>query len=133
MKNVRAYLGFKGEAQEAMQFYKDCLGGELLIQLNEGNVPKEYIKPGTEHHVMHSELTVDGQVILYASDMADEDSDPRKTNMSVVIICDGKEEVEKLYEKLVQGGEGEQPPQEVSWGTFAAIRDTFGIRWMLSG
>ena len=32
MTQINAYLTFNGNCREAMQFYTDCLGGELYLQ-----------------------------------------------------------------------------------------------------
>lgn len=32
MTQINAYIGFNGVCREAMNFYKDCLGGDLMIQ-----------------------------------------------------------------------------------------------------
>ena len=32
MTNINAYLNFNGQCREAMTFYQQCLGGELVMQ-----------------------------------------------------------------------------------------------------
>ena len=32
MTAINTYIGFNGACREAMNFYKDCLGGDLFIQ-----------------------------------------------------------------------------------------------------
>jgi PhnB protein len=32
MTQIHAYLSFNGNCREAMTFYRDCIGGELMLQ-----------------------------------------------------------------------------------------------------
>jgi PhnB protein len=32
MTHINAYLNFNGQCREAMTFYQECLGGELVMQ-----------------------------------------------------------------------------------------------------
>jgi PhnB protein len=48
----------------------------------------------------------------------------------IAIIAESKEEAEKLFTGLSQGGSVEMPMGESPWGTyFAMFRDKFGIEW----
>jgi len=52
--------------------------------------------------------------------------------MKIAIIADSKEEADKLFTGLSQGGSVEMPMGESPWGTyFAMFRDKFGIEWTI--
>lgn len=44
MTQINSYLTFNGNCREAMNFYKDCLGGELILQTI-GESPLAYKMP----------------------------------------------------------------------------------------
>lgn len=35
MASINPYVGFNGECRKAMEFYKECLGGELFFKLSD--------------------------------------------------------------------------------------------------
>jgi PhnB protein len=48
----------------------------------------------------------------------------------IAITAESKEEADKLFTGLSQGGSVEMPMGESPWGTyFAMFRDKFGIEW----
>ena len=65
MKALNTYLNFDGNAREAMEFYKICLGAKLDI-MTFGDSPMQ-APPGSEKRVMHARLTK-GPLSLMASD-----------------------------------------------------------------
>ena len=63
---LNPYLHFRGDAREAMEFYRSVFGGELRI-----NTYKEYgasSDPAEDDHVMHSQLDGDHGVVFMGSD-----------------------------------------------------------------
>ena len=71
MKQINSYLTFNGNCREAMNFYKECLGGKLNLQTI-GESPMADKMPATmKHSILHSELRK-GNVVLMGSDMVSE-------------------------------------------------------------
>jgi PhnB protein len=57
MKQINAYLTFEGNCRDAMDYYKQCLGGELNIQ-TVGETPMGAKASAEEKKaVMHAALT----------------------------------------------------------------------------
>jgi PhnB protein len=55
------------------------------------------------------------------------------TNFSISIDGESKEQCDKLFSKLTEGGEATMPLQETFWGSyFGMCRDRFDINWMVS-
>ena len=67
MKEMNSYLTFDGNAREAMEFYKTCLGGELAVMTFADSPMKAQTPPGAEKRVMHARLK-NGATVLMASD-----------------------------------------------------------------
>jgi PhnB protein len=131
MKSATPYLHFDGNCRQAMTFYKDCLGGELQFVPypdNAGQTPAD-----ESATLMHSQITVNGQAIVQASDSAPGGVPQPGDNFSISIECDSARELERLFSALGQGGELRLPPNDMPWGArFGMLTDRFGIQWMFS-
>ncbi|MFL5809928.1 MAG: VOC family protein, partial [Flavisolibacter sp.] len=93
MAQINAYLNFNGNCREAMSFYKDCLGGELMLQ-TVGDTPKEVQCPtAMKHQIMHSSLTK-GQMLLMGSDMVGAEGFIKGNTMALSINCSSEDEIE---------------------------------------
>ena len=130
MASLNAYLVFNGQCQEAMSFYRSCLGGELILN-TVGDSPQAAQMPAARHdEIIHSMLS-SGRMVLMASDMASDDGCKPSHTVSLCLICDSSAEMDKLFSGLAEGGRVRRPPKEEFFGRFAALTDRFGLNWML--
>ena len=131
MAQINAYLNLAGKCREAMNFYKECLGGELSFMMV-GETPMAKDMPQERHQlILHSSLT-NGDRVIFASDMID--GDPVFGNtVQLCLNCISEEEIRTVYNKLAVGGEIHDPLRETFWGAiFGGVIDKFGIRWMFN-
>ncbi len=128
MAQVNPYLSFNGNCREAMEFYKACLGGELEINTI-GDSPMGAQMPDKKDNVMHSMLKADGMVLM-ASDMLRPGNLVQGNSVSICISGKNKEEIEKYFAKLSEGGKVTQPLKEEFFGTYGDLTDKFGVLWM---
>jgi len=131
MTNLNAYLTFSGNCEEAINFYKDCLGGEILsINYFEGSpmeVPEEYKKK-----VMHVTLKFE-DCLLMASDNPPRNEIINGNNFSLTIGTDDLKKGDDYFEKLSSGGNVIMSMQETFWAPrFGMLTDKFGINWMIN-
>ena len=132
MTQINAYLNFNGNTREAMTFYKECLGGELMLQTIEGSPFEARCPAGMMHQIMHSSLTRDG-LILMASDMIAPDGLKQGNNISLSLNCTSEEEIRNFFSNLSEGGTIIEPLKAQFWGAlFGCLTDKFGIRWMFN-
>ena len=129
MANLNAYLTFNGKCKEAMEFYKNCLGGELQIMTMGESPMASSLPAGVKNNVMHSLLT-SGDIRLMASDMMDSSETIQGNTVSLCIIGESKAELEKLFSKLSDGGKVGNPLKEEFFGTYGDLTDRYGFRWM---
>jgi len=128
MAQLNAYVTFNGNAREAMEFYRDCLGGELSL-MTVGESPMASQMPDKKDNVLHSTLKKDGMVLM-ASDMI-MPGELRQGNTITLCINGGtKEELQQFFAKLSEGGTVGQPLTEAFFGTYGELTDKFGINWM---
>jgi PhnB protein len=132
MTQINAYLNFDGNCREAMNFYKDCLGGELSLQTVEGSSIDIHYAAGIRQNILHSSLTRKG-LILMGSDMIGPEGLNRGNNISLSLSCSTEEEINSFFSGLSAGGKIIEPLGLQFWGAmFGVLRDKFGIQWMLT-
>ncbi len=133
MAKLRPYLHFDGTTRQAMEFYKDVLGGDLEIH-TVGETPWAADMPqmpgATPDKIMHAALTK-GEWVIMAADMMDPSTFQKGDTVSLCLGCDSKQEIEDLYQKLSAGGEVFMALDKAPFGWYAMFTDKFGTEWML--
>ncbi len=131
MTQIIAYLKFKNNCRDAMNFYQKCLGGELEFQTVKGSVfETSGMSEAEGQKIVHSQLVSD-RIVLFASEMMVPGDHPNSTFLW--INCDADAEIRKIHGALSEGGKITAEPQQAYWGTtFSAVDDRFGIKWYIS-
>ncbi|MCB2406847.1 VOC family protein [Hymenobacter lucidus] len=126
------YLTFDGNCREAMSFYQQCLGGELMIQPFADTPAAEYLPANaTADSVLHASLT-NGDLLLFGSDSGGQQV-TAGNSVSISINCGSETQIADWFEKLSAGGNVTMPLGDTFWGaTFGMFTDRFGIAWMLN-
>jgi len=131
MTQINAYLNFNGNCREAMNFYKDCLGGNLTLQTVEGSPIEAQCPTGMKHHILHASLTKDA-LLLMGSDMVGPDGYVKGNTIALSLNCSSEDEINNFYTNLSEGGKIIDPLKVQFWGAmFGVFNDRYGIRWML--
>jgi PhnB protein len=137
MTKLNSYLNFPGTAEEAFNLYKSVFGGEFgsLMRFKDmGGFPgKENLSEAELNKVMHVALNV-GDNILMATDALEKLGHHLKTGNVVTLSLhpDNKEEADRLYKALSQGGNPVQPMGDMFWGYWGMLTNKFGIQWMVN-
>ena len=125
------YLTFAGSCEEAMNFYKEALGAEILLVNRMGDSPME-ISENLKGKIMHGRMQI-GENELYMSDTFDPASLKQGNNVSLSIQVDDTTQLEKLFNSLSAGGTVTMPLADAFWGArFGMFVDKFGIHWMFN-
>lgn len=124
-------MTFSGNCREAMNFYQQCLGGELVFQTI-GDSPMAAQMPSEMRpYILHSTLS-NGDILLMGSDMVPEGGLKTGNAVSLMLNCKSAEEIKQLYQKLSEGGEGTHALEETFWGAlFGDLTDRYGNHWIL--
>ncbi len=140
MSKLSPFLRFNdSKCREAMNFYKDAIGGELKFMIF-GDTPadtaeemKKEMKGApmpSEDAVMHSTLTK-GDLLLIGSDMM-RDKAKVGDNVTIMMECENQKEVDDVFAKLSKGGEIFMKPEKQFWGGyFGTLTDKYGVEWSL--
>jgi PhnB protein len=132
MTQINAYLNFNGNCRDAMNFYKECLGGELALQTVEGSPIEAQCPPAIKNQVLHASLMKDA-ILLMGSDMVGPDGFIKGNTMSLSLNCSSEEEINSFFSTLSAGGKIIHPLRVEFWGAiFGVFTDKFGVRWMLN-
>ena len=128
---LNPYVNFKGDAREALEFYKTVFGGSLeLTTYKEGGMTEHQAVPD---QIMHGLLITDNGMTLMCADTPDGMPYSKGTNISLSLSGDNEAELTGYYNKLVDGGVVAEPLAKAPWGdTFGMVTDKFGIFWMVN-
>ncbi len=133
MAKLNPYLSFDGTCEEAFNFYKSVFGGEFqgdITRLKE--VPGMEFSEEDKERVMHVSLPV-GNDLLMGSDTFPGQPFTQGNNNYVSIFPESREEADRLFGALSEGGEVEMPMEDQFWGDyFGSLKDRFGIFWMVN-
>lgn len=137
MATTNTYLNFNGNCEEAFTFYKSVFGGEFNYIGRFNEMPPQDEQPMPEEMgklIMHVSLPI-GKSILMGSDTGGEwaKSFVQGNNFSVSITAESREEADRLFAGLSEGGNVTMPLNDTFWGDyFGILTDKFGIGWMVS-
>jgi PhnB protein len=130
---LNPYIGFRGNAREAIEFYHSVFGGDLLIntfaELHASQDPSE------DNLVMHSMLVTANGLTLMASDTPRRMAYTPGDNISVSLSGDSEDEsaLKKYWAGLMAGGAESMPLSKAIWGdSFGMGVDKFGISWLVN-
>jgi len=131
MSAINSYLTFNGNCREAMTFYQQCLGGELLFETMGDSPMSARIPCAFKSLVVQATLTR-GDWTIVGSDMANEKGLKKGNAVAMMLHCDSVEEARSVYRKLVCEGEATHPLDESHWGgLFGDLVDKFGNHWLI--
>jgi PhnB protein len=132
MSTLHTYLVLNGNCREAMNYYKEVIGGDLQIMTMEDAPMKDQVPPEAKDRVMHARLTTPNFELMASDGMYGK---PPVNGDSVVLALgvDAIDDAEKAFAKLSAGGEVTMPMQETFWAhRYGQLVDKFGIRWMVA-
>lgn len=124
---LNPYLTFQHDARDAMEFYRDTFGGELVMSTfgEYGGEPAEGI--------MHAMLETPAGFTLMGSDAPPGQSVPAGSAVQISLSGDDAEELTRWWEKLSDDGSVVLPLEKQMWGdTFGMCVDRFGVGWMVN-
>lgn len=136
MITINPYLNFKGNTEEAFNFYKSIFGGEFMTVQRFKDTPEAGRTPAHEQDkIMHIAFPIGKGTILMGTD-ALESMGHKLTagnNFHLSISTESEEETRKLFNALSAEGNVTVALDKMFWGAyFGMCTDKFGIQWMLN-
>ncbi|KAB7665037.1 VOC family protein [Bacillus sp. B1-b2] len=129
MKKATPFLMFQGgKAEEAMNYYSNIMQDANITSI----VRYGADEGGDEGTVMQATFVVKEQEFMCIdSNLKHEFT--FTPSFSIFIDCDTEEEVDELYDKLLDGGQALMPIGDYGFSKkFGWINDKFGVSWQLN-
>jgi predicted 3-demethylubiquinone-9 3-methyltransferase (glyoxalase superfamily) len=129
-QKITPFLWFDDQAEEAINFYVSVFPNSKISHLKKWPektpFPEESTKPGT---VMQGVFTLDGlQFCAF-------DAGPMfrfNPSISFFAVFETKEEVDAVWEQLIDGGEALMPLDRYDWSErYGWVTDRFGLSWQI--
>lgn len=129
MGQLITYLTFNGNCREAMEFYQECLGGELHFQTLSETPEWEKFPQIMLGYIVQASLKKDN-LILMGTDMVDEEL-LHGNSISILLDCNDEKQITTYYQKLQKIGKVTYPLQKTNWGDlFGGLTDKYGKHWL---
>ena len=115
MQKITPFLWFKGNAEEAINFYTSVFNNSKIINVRKyGDAG-----PGPKGSVMTGTIELEGQEFMLLNGGPEFSFTPA---ISFFVNCKDQQEVDELWNKLLEGGKS----QRCGW-----IQDKFGLSWQI--
>lgn len=134
---VQAYINFKGNCREAVEFYANAFDTEKPQFMTFGDMPPvsdpQYALPDhLKSWIMHTFLLIHGDKVMF-SDVFPDMPLAVGNNISLTIVSADREEITSLFTKLKEGGTVVMELQETFWSKYYGfVTDRFGIGWQFN-
>jgi PhnB protein len=139
MAKTNIYLNFQGNAEEAFNCYKTVFKTEWAAPIMRmGDLPQQEGMPQLsaedKKKVMHVSLPIFGGTNIMGTDILESMGQKLKigNNTTISLEPDTKEEADRIYKALSEGGTDCVAPHDEFWGYWGVCLDRFGIRWMFN-
>jgi len=130
MLGVQPYITFEGNCEEAVNYYKDCMNGEVLYIQHYGDSPMA--AEGMNDKVLHTTLKIGESHIMACDNMPGQPS-ASGSNISLAVGTNDTAQAETMFNKLAEGGQITMPMQKTFWAeSFGMLTDKFGVNWMFN-
>jgi PhnB protein len=130
---MNPYVTFDGNCAEALGYYANVLGGQIVAMQKFGDIPgPSPFGPELADKVMHAQLRL-GDRNLMASDKGEPGPYDAPRGFSLQVGFDSLGEAQRAFDQLCEGGEVTMPFAATFWAAgFGMCRDRFGMPWMVN-
>lgn len=127
---LTAYLAFPGTCEEALNFYKSVMGGEIGEKNLYDGSPMESAE--SKGKIMHTDYKFGAENMIMAADSIGFPV-AKESNITLALGFEDTAETERVFNGLSAGGTVTMALQDTFWGArFGMFTDKFGINWMVN-
>ncbi|WP_029420700.1 VOC family protein [Alicyclobacillus macrosporangiidus] len=128
------YLVMNGNASEAIAFYERALDAKVLFRQTFGEMPEnpEFPLPAeAKNRISHATIQV-GESAVMLSDTFPGQPFQSGNQVTICLSTNDKEQSQRFFEALQQGGSVSMPLQETFFSpAYAVLTDKFGVTWQI--
>lgn len=137
MATVSTYLTFTGDCGPAFEHYKSIFGTEYVSDpALYGSMPAgDGMGEIDPNHILNVQLPTLGGHLLMGSDVPPVwyDGVIKGNNVQICLHPDTRDEADRLYGALSDGGKADMPMADQFWGDYyGELTDKFGIKWLIA-
>jgi PhnB protein len=128
---VQPYLFFEGRCQEAIDFYRQAVGAEVMMHMpfKDSPVPTGQ-PPEAGDKVMHASVRIGGSEVLMSDGRCG--GHPTFQGFSLSLGLSDDAEAAKAFAALSDGGTVTMPLGKTFFASsFGMVTDRFGVGWMV--
>ncbi len=131
---IEPYLFFNGHCEEAIEFYKQALGAEVLLLMRYKESPEPpppgMVPAGWDNKIMHSSLRI-GNANIMVSDGCSDGLNFQGFSLSLSVPDEAQ--AQRVFASLGVGGQVRMPLSKTFWSPcFGMVTDRFGVGWMVT-
>lgn len=127
---VQAYLAFKGNCNEALNFYSELFNARIKNKITyedrKIDVPSSY-----RNKLQHAELVGKG-ISLMGYDASPDTPLTKGSRIHISVDLSDLDEAQDVFNNLCEKGINLDDFSEREWGYFGRCTDQFGINWMVN-
>lgn len=129
---IQPYLFFEGRCEEAVAFYQQAIGAEVLMLLRFGEAPEHGMgAPENPDKVMHATLKIGDSVVMASDGRCT--GKPGFAGISLSITAASPADAERVFNALGDGGQVFMPLAQTFFAErFGMLTDRFGVSWMIT-
>jgi len=132
---VEPYLFFNGRCEEALKFYTQALGAEVMMLMRfkespDAPPPGLVLPDGWNDKIMHASFRI-GETTVMASDGSTQ-GQPNFHGFSLSLSVATEAEADRYFNSLADGGQVQMALGKTFWSPrFGIVTDRFGLGWMV--
>jgi PhnB protein len=134
MITINPYLTFKGNCEEAFNFYSSVFGKPISHLSRLSEMPPQNgleVPESAKNNIMHIAIQIENDFVLMGCDEWAPNT-VNGNNISLSISTGSREEADHIFSKLSQNGKVNMPMGDTFWGSyFGMLTDKYGIDWMV--
>jgi len=131
--DLAPFIYFYGRCEEALEFYKDALGGsyEIVMRNTHGGPPD--LDPSFRDKVSYATFTAPGMAFKASDGAGPRTVDVNEGNVSLALNVPDAGRAGEIYRALAEGGTAVTPFGDAPWGgKFGSLHDRFGLEWFVT-
>lgn len=134
MRAANPYLNFKGNTEEAFNFYRSVFGGEFrqLMRFRDFADNPMGVAEHELDKIAHIALPLGPNAVLMGTDALESWPFTMGNNFYITLDAESGEEADRLFDALSAGGQVEMALEKTEWAEkYGHCVDRYGARWMV--
>jgi len=132
---LELFINFDGNCREAVEFYANVFKSTIMNFQTYSDAPAQHgytVPEADKNRVMYAGINIGDRTIMF-SDAPANNGFVRGNNICPTLSISNKEELTRVYNELIDGGQVYMELQPTFFSElFAMVEDKFGVIWQLT-